>query len=287
MKKIILVTGSNGFIGKKLCEKLISLNFGVVKHSSEDGKVEDTNFIEKYGDIKISQIFHLASKTFVPDSWEKPNEFYMTSVIGTNNILELCRKKNIPLTFVSSYLYGEPKFYPINEEHPLDPNNPYSHSKYLSEELCRFYSNHYNTKIIVLRPFNIYGEGQKDDFLISSIIKQVMMSESNTIYLKDLSPKRDYIYINDVLEGLVKTMNLEKKFSIYNLGSGKSLSVKEVVSIVQKVFNTNKKVISESISRKNEISNVVADISKAKKELNWKPMYSFEEGIKNIFEEKK
>lgn len=281
----ILVTGSNGFIGKELCKKLISLGFFVIKHSSKDGKVEDSNLIEQYIDVKISQIFHLASKTFVPDSWENPTEFYKTSVIGTNNILELCRKKDIPLTYISSYLYGEPKYFPINEDHPLDPNNPYSHSKYLSEELCRFYSNNYNTKITIVRPFNIYGQGQKDSFLISSIIKQVISSDK--IYLKDLSPKRDYIYIDDFIEGLIKTMNLEKNFSVYNLGSGKSLSVKEIVLIIQKVFNTNKKVISQSISRKNEISNVVADISKAKRELNWKPMYCFEEGIKKIFEEMK
>ncbi len=281
--KSILVTGARGFIGSALIENLTSLGFDVIKFDSLNGDISDYDFLKEYENTDIIHIFHLAAKTFVPDSWKNPLKFYKTSVLGTGQILELCRHKNIPLTFVSAYLYGLPEKLPISEDDKVKSNNPYAHSKYLAEELCRFYSEYYNVKVTIARPFNIYGKNQKDMFLIPYIIKQVL--NDVVIKVKDLYPKRDYIYLDDLTAGLVKTLDNKKQFSIYNFGSGEELSVQKIIDIIQKVAGTNKKVISEQQERQNEIMNVIADIKKAKDDLNWKPTLSFEDGIREILKD--
>jgi nucleoside-diphosphate-sugar epimerase len=281
--KSIFVTGSSGFIGKALVKSLKVNNFNVMEFNSSDGDIVETNFLELYNNKKIDHIFHLASKTFVPNSWENPVEFYKTSIIGTQNILELCRLKDISLTFVSAYLYGSPEKLPISEEDSVNSNNPYAHSKYLAEELCKFYSEYYHVQITIARPFNVYGKNQKDIFLIPHIINQVL--NSDIINVKDLQPKRDYIYLDDLINGLIKTLDSRKIFSIYNFGGGSELSVQRIIDIIQRIAKTDKKIISEKQERKNEIMNVVADISKANIELNWKPIYSFENGIKEIIKD--
>ena len=145
MKKI-LVTGASGFIGQSLIANLQQKNYQVLTFDSKDGDISTFNLSQKYTSEKIYHIFHLASKTFVPDSWQNPLEFYETSILGTGQVLELCRHKNIPLTFVSAYLYGQPEKLPISEDDKVKSNNPYAHSKYLAEELCRFYSEYYDVK---------------------------------------------------------------------------------------------------------------------------------------------
>lgn len=281
--KNILVTGANGFIGTAVVNKLELDGFNVIKFNSSQGDISEYNFIKEYSDENISHIFHLAAKTFVPNSWNAPKEFYKTSLMGTENILEFCRDQNISLTFISSYLYGEPESLPISESSPIKSNNPYAHSKYLAEQLCKFYSEYYDVKVTIVRPFNIYGKKQSDIFLVPHIISQVLNNE--VIKVQNLQPKRDYLYLDDLIEGLVKTINSKQNFSIYNFGSGYSISVKEIIDTIQLVANTNKKIISQENERKNEIMDVVADISKAKLDLNWNPTTSFETGIKKILED--
>lgn len=281
--KTALVTGANGFIGSALTKSLEQGNFKVLKFDLDEGDIAETGFIERYKKARIDYVFHLAGKTFVPDSWEKPVEFYKTAVLGTAQVLDLCRDKRIPLTFISAYLYGIQPASCISESNKCKPNNPYAHSKYLAEELCRFYSMYYKTKVVIVRPFNVYGKNHNSVFLIPHIIKQVL--ECKTISVKDLKPRRDYLYLDDLISGIVKTINVKASFSIFNFGSGKSLSVEEIIEIIQKVAGTNKQVQSEKKERENEIADVVADISKAKKELNWRPKFSFKQGIAEILKE--
>lgn len=279
MKKI-LVTGSSGFIGESLVAHLQQKNYQILTFDSKDGDICDVDLSQKYANEEIFYVFHLAAKTFVPHSWENPLEFYKTSILGTQQVLELCRKNSIPMTFVSAYVYGIPNGTPIAEKVIPAPNNPYAHSKYLAEELCRFYAEYCSVKVTIARPFNIYGKKQKKHFLIPHILNQVLHEDEITV--KDLHPKRDYIYLDDLIDGLIKTIENDKKISIYNFGSGIEYSVKEIIDIIQIVAGTNKPIVSENIERSNEISSVVADISKAKKELGWTPKYSFENGIKEI-----
>ena len=161
----ILITGADGFIGSALKKHLINNSFNVLDMDQKDGDITDRKYFEQYINYDINHVFHLAGKTFVPDSWEDPYSFYKTNVLGLENVLEFCRKKNTPMTFVSAYLYGQPVRLPVCEDDIIIPNNPYAHSKYLGEELCRFYTREFNLKTTIIRPFNIFGENQNEKFL--------------------------------------------------------------------------------------------------------------------------
>lgn len=279
MEKILL-TGATGFLGKALKKRLEGKNYNVIGTDSRHGDIADKKTFEIFRPENISHVFHLAGKTFVPDSWIDPASFYKINVMGTENVLEYCRKKNAPLTFVSAYIYGQPKTLPISEDHEIIPDNAYAHSKYLAEQLCLFYSREFDVKVNIIRPFNAYGIGQNNKFLIPSIIDQALNMDS--IRLKDLSPKRDYIYLDDLIDALIFSISSKNSISVYNIGSGYSISVQGVVDVVQEILGTDKPVISEETTRKNEIHDVIADITRANTELNWYPRYSFYDGIKQI-----
>jgi nucleoside-diphosphate-sugar epimerase len=271
----ILITGSNGFIGKHLKKKLLeSDNHFLFELNSDRGDIALKEIKYK----KIDHVIHLAAKSFVPESWNNPYLFYKTNVLGAANVLEFCRKAECDLTALSSYIYGKPIYLPINEDHPKNPYNPYSHSKILSEGLYEFYRNNFNLKINILRPFNVYGPGQKNIFIIPKIIKQILNKNFQTVVLDDLKPKRDYLYIDDLIDAIIKTIRINSN-STYNVGFGSSISVKDTVKIIMETSGINKEIVESGKSRPNEIMDVVADIRKIKKELNWHPKIEFKEGI--------
>ncbi|NTU42062.1 MAG: NAD(P)-dependent oxidoreductase [Nitrospirales bacterium] len=276
----VLITGSRGFIGRALTQRL--LESGHPLHELPQGAdIGEPVSLEGFRDKEISQVFHLAARTFVPDSWRDPGGFYRTNVIGTQNVLEFCRQKSASLLYVSSYVYGKPERLPIPEEAPLRPNNPYAHSKCLAEQLCRFYAQEFGVRVTVLRPFNIYGPGQRESFLIPSVIRQTL--ESDGVSVKSLTPRRDYLYLDDFLDVLLlSTGTRQSRYEVYNIGAGISYSVRDVIDEALAVAGRNIPVISEEEDRKNEIDDVVADIGKARRELGWQPQRSFREGIRRM-----
>lgn len=276
----ILITGATGFIGKALSAKLKTQGCDVAWMSSADGDISSPEALKKLAAVDVTHVFHLAGKTYVPDSWIHPEEFYRINVLGTTNILEFCKTRGISMTFISAYVYGHPDTLPIKESSTIRPNNPYALSKRLAEEACEFYAYVHGLAITTLRPFNVYGVGQDEKFLIPTIIKQVQVGQK--IVVKDLVPKRDYVYLEDLLAALLATLGRPKGYNVYNIGSGHSLSVKEVIDIVQEVAKTRKEIVSDDVVRSNELLDVVADISKAQNELGWQPQYSFREGIADM-----
>lgn len=281
---MILITGGSGFIGKVLKTKLETENRKIVEINSEHGGVTNPDLLNALPQ-SIEYVFHLAGRTYVPESWTSPTGFFEVNTQGTQHVLEFCRRRHIGLTFISSYLYGPPQTLPIAETHPVCPNNPYAQSKYLAEELCAFYAREFEVDVKVIRPFNAYGMDQDERFLIPTIVEQAL--SPGPIKLKDLSPKRDYIHVADLVEALVCSFQAKTdRFSVYNVGSGESFSVQEVVAMVLDILGSSKDVVSENEVRKNELNNVVADISKARKELNWQPSYSLRSGLEQIIARK-
>jgi nucleoside-diphosphate-sugar epimerase len=276
--KNILITGATGFIGQRLVIALKNAGHKVLE--LKDGDIADPSTLKQFDSVTIDFVFHLAGRTFVPDSWSNPADFQRVNVTGTINVLELCRQRKIPLTYVSAYLYGIPKKLPISEADDIAPNNPYALSKFMAEAVCKFYAEYYSVPITIIRPFNIYGPGQKPHFLIPEIIAQVLANKP--IKLKDLNPKRDYLYVDDLIVALMLTMNASEGGHSYNIGYGSSLSVAEIVSAIQSVAGTSLPVISENAPRDNEIPDVYADINRAKDELGWRPKHTFEQGIRNM-----
>lgn len=276
----VLITGGTGFVGRSLIEKLRGEGFDPIALGSSDGDIATLD-LEKFKHERIERVVHLAGRTFVPESWQNPLEFYRTNIMGTVNVAEFCRQVGASLTYISAYVYGNPSILPLKEDDPVNPNNPYAYTKLLGEKVCLQYADLFALPVTILRPFNIYGMGQSNSFLIPKIIHQVLHEE--LIELENLNPCRDYIYISDLVEAVTLSFRDQNKCATYNLGSGMSISVAEVVDIIQKVAGTNKPVISKNIVRDNEILDVVADMSKFTEMFNWQPKFDFASGIEDIF----
>jgi UDP-glucose 4-epimerase len=281
--KRILVTGSSGFVGGNLVEELKRHNAEVITLTNSEGRKIDVREWQKIKDIEnINMVYHLAAKTYVPYSFENPRETYEVNVLGTQNILELCRLRDVEkMVFVSSYVYGQPRYLPIDEEHPVQPTNPYMRSKILGEELCRAYNTDFGVKCIILRPFNVYGVGQSGDLLIPTIISQL---QAGKIELKDSVPKRDFVYISDLISALIEAGKFDGNFEIFNIGCGKSYSVKAIVDKIVQLYGKEVKINYKDERRKNEIMDVIADIRKARAKLGWEPKISIEEGLRRCID---
>ncbi len=277
MKGRILVTGSSGFIGTNLLNRLKSNGYDVVTFDVEDGDIATAEF----NFPKLDHVIHLASKTYVPASWENPLDFYRTNASGTTNILDLCRKQGCSLTYISSYVYGTPQYLPVDENHPVAPVSPYNHSKLVAEDICRFYAEQFGVPVTILRPVNIFGPGQKESFLIPFIIQQALDSSIKTVEVMDLRPKRDFLYIDDFMDLITLTIG-RKSYGVFNIGSGYSVSVEEIIETILKISGINKPYLDKKIERKNEVWDVYVSVAKAKAELGWEPKTSFAEGIEKI-----
>jgi len=274
----ILVTGSNGFIGSKLVQQLIQLGHDVIELNRTKGDISDKQTWARLPPVNI--VIHLAALTFVPDSWNHPTAFMQTNLQGTICALEYCRKYDAKLVFMSSYMYGKPEFLPIPESAKLVAFNPYALSKKMAEEACYFYADYFNVKITILRPFNVYGPDQKGEFLIPSIIRQAL--DGKVIEVKVLEPKRDYIYINDVINCIIKAMYLSENFTVFNVGTGKSYSVAELIAIIQEIMHINLPVHASGENRPDEVMDTRADISKASQLMGWFPEFTLYQGIADI-----
>lgn len=285
MKKI-LITGGKGFIGKHIEKYLAERGYEVETPSSDELNVLRQDDWDKWKEKEIAHIVHLAGKTFVPDSWEKPEEFFQVNTMGTLQTLHFCRKQHIGMTYISAYIYGQPKSNPIPEDADINPNNPYARSKYMAEELCEFFCKYFDMDISILRLFNVYGPGQQERFLIPFIIKQAL-SEEESITVQDVEPKRDYIYIDDVCHAIELSIQKTSGYHLFNIGSGESFSVREVIDKIQQVAHTDKKVYSKNNVRRNELNDVIANVERIKQEWGWEPQVTLEAGLLQCVEDLK
>ena len=275
MKLNVLITGPNGFLGKNIIEALGNdFNFIFVSRKTQY-KIDELDTLLSIQ--KVDFVIHCAAKTFIPASLKDPYDFYKFNYISTLNIAELCRVKNIKsLLYINAYPYGEPKDLPINEKHPLKPHSPYNSSKLLSEKLLFSYLDGL-TKVISLRVFNVYGKHQSNDFVIPKILSQIL--ENGEVILNDLRPKRDFLYIKDLVQLIKKIIQHKSTSGIFNVGFGKSFSMKEIVDAIS--ISQKKKIILKTKNeiRPNEILDLYADISKVSKAFNWKPEFSILNGL--------
>ncbi len=271
----ILVTGHEGVIASNLIKKLTNCEIII---DSINGKRIDLQNNEEVMKIEpVDTVIHLGGKTEKGLEWK---EYFENNIIGTLNILKYCIKKNIKkIIFVSSYVYGNPKYSPIDEQHQISPHNLYTKSKFLAEELCKIYSEKYKLNVIILRPFNIFARSMNKNYLISNLIESI--NTKKTVTITNRTSKRDFLYIDDFIELILKIKDYDFKYEIFNVGSGISYSFDEVIEIIEK--NTSKKL---NLEYKNDdesyIQNITADNSKITKILDWKPELTFEEGLQKL-----
>ena len=276
------VTGSSGFIGKHLVHTLKNSGTDVLEISRTTGSIDVTNW-EQVQKIPAQDVmFHLAGITNIQNAFSQPRDVYFTNCIGTLNMLEWCRIHDIErMVYVSTFVYGVPQYLPVDEMHPADPNNPYSQSKMMGEELCEAYARDHGLNVTILRLFNIYGPHQTGNFLIPQILRQLSAGE---VVLGDPSPKRDFLYISDVINALVAASESDMNgCNVYNIGSGESYPAGEVADMLADIYfeHTGKNVSIKYTygKRKSEIADTIANIDKAKNDLKWTPEVDIKAGL--------
>jgi nucleoside-diphosphate-sugar epimerase len=275
-RKSVLVTGAEGFIGSHLVKALRASGFVVLTHSRRQGDIKDCN-LDFEG---VGHVFHLAARTFVPESWSAPLGFYEINVLGTVNVLEFCRAQSASLTLMSSYVYGPPARLPISEDEPLCAFNPYSHTKILAEQAGLYYQHQFGVPVTIVRPFNVYGPGQDRRFLIPTILSQAVDAGQSAIVVTDLRPRRDYLFIADLVDLLTRTA-FRREGGVFNAGSGSSCGVGEVIALVNGLLPVPKPIQTKGLMRPDEVIDVIADISRAQNEFAWVPRVTLLAGLRD------
>jgi len=293
----VLVTGATGFVGPYVVQalaekdahvKILALNMDEIPSSLCAGNLEivtgDITKPETLGGItdSVDFVFHLAAISNVDYAIRNPVKTYDVNVRGTLNLLEEVRKNPVQkFVYVSSsHVYGVPEYIPIDEIHPIAPREPYSASKAAAENIVNAYSSAYGVNTAIIRPFNIYGPGQHESFLIPSIIKQA--SGSDVIEVGNLEPTRDFIYITDVVAGFLKIA--ESGSGVYNIGSGVEVKVGDLVRKIVRIVNPDIEIRSVAKRQRSggvEMPRLCADVSRLKA-IGWEPKVGMEDGLKTM-----
>lgn len=288
--KEVIITGHTGFLGQNLIDSLVEDNFrvtGISKRKIKDGRIKQIKKnIKKISakDIKNkSTIIHLAATTDVIECEKNPVECFKINVEGTQRILEIAKIKQCNVIFPStSHVYGYPKKNPISEDHPLNATSIYAASKIAGEMLCQAYAETFKMNVSVFRLFSAYGPKNSDYKVESRIISQLLLK--NKIILGNLSPKRDFIYIADAVNAIKIIMNHTKKFQVFNIGTGKSNSIKEICSILGKISNKKMNIQSNKNKSRSKDIPLVQCNSKKLQRLGWRPKTRLETGLKITYE---
>ena len=297
----VLVTGGTGFIGRHLVEYLLEKDLDVTildnfsnsenksmhKFGSTNVKIieGDITNIQNLIDVTEGQdvVVHLAAKISVDDSIKNPSETFRVNVDGTKNVLVACEKNNVSKVVIASSaaVYGEsPPNVKLTENSEKNPISPYGESKSLMEQnVMEFVSNH-NIKCIILRFFNIYGIGQSSEYagVITKFIEKMFLNKPLDIFGDGLQT-RDFVSVKDVVNAIYNAME-HRESGIFNIASGKAVTIKELAKFMISLSGKNLD-IKYLPPKKGEIRYSEADISLARKELNYSPKYDLKE-IKNL-----
>jgi len=303
----VLVTGGAGFIGSHLVARLLKEGFEVVvldnlsTGSLENLELclENENFRFVKGSIideramrealkDVEAVFHLAAITSVPYSVEYPDVTREVNVDGTRKLLEECLSAGVErFIYVSSCaVYGEPKYLPIDEEHPARPVSPYAESKLEAERLCREFQKAYGLKTTIVRPFNVYGprmKGGRYGGVIARFIKRLRSNKPPIIY-GDGTQTRDFVHVWDIINALMHTLNNQKAIGeIFNVASGVATSIGQLAKLVMELSGVDGLKPLYRPARNGDIKHSYADISKAKARLGYEPKISLREGVATLF----
>lgn len=304
--KKVLITGSEGFIGSHLTEELVRLGAEVtalVQYNSFNhwGWLDEINKdikknikvvngdIREYDNIKRiikgqEIVFHLAALIAIPYSYQSPAAYVRTNVEGTLNVMEACREYGIEKVVhtSTSEVYGTARYAPIDEEHPLQGQSPYSASKIGADKIAESYYRSFNVPVATIRPFNTYGPRQSARAVIPTIISQIV-SGKKSVKLGSLTPTRDFNYVKDTVNGFIEIAKSDKTVGeVINIGSGKEISIGDLVNKIIKLIGADVSVVCDEERirpQKSEVNRLIADNSKALNLTNWRPKYTLEQGL--------
>tara|TARA_B100001559_G_scaffold311517_1_gene308131 strand:+ start:766 stop:1662 length:897 start_codon:yes stop_codon:yes gene_type:complete len=294
-----VVTGGAGFVGSNLVKLLVKEGHDVlvidnlVKGKKENltevlEKIEFANLdIRNYDDIEknfrdLDGVFHQAALTVVQDSFSNPQEYHDVNVVGTENIFKLSKKYDVKVVYASSSsVYGHQNIMPIKENALRNPINPYGQTKLDDEHLYEKYSK-MGTRIIGLRYFNIFGEGQTPAYagVITKFLDRIKKMKSPIIF-GDGSQIRDFIFVQDIAMANFLAMTSNVKNSLINIGTGKAITILELANMVIDISKVDLEPIFEK-PLNGDIEKSHADISLAIQSLNWKPKKELSEWLKEV-----
>jgi len=304
-KQKVLVTGATGFIGSHLVERLVDLGAQVrafAQYNSQNSigllsliPDEVRKEIEiVWGDIKEIEsvgkassgcniIFHLASLVGVPYSYLHPQEVVMTNTIGALNVLICARENGVKKTVITSTseVYGTACYVPIDENHPLQGQSPYSASKIAADKLAESFYCSYSLPVAVCRPFNTYGPRQSMRAVIPTIITQALTKDE--IHLGTLSPTRDFTFVADTVAGFIRIAESPRSVGeVINIGAGFEISIGDLAAKICSLIGKDVPIVSEEQRKrpaKSEVNRLYADSRRAKELIGWEPQVSLDEGL--------
>lgn len=307
MKKIF-VTGGAGYVGSHTCKALAESGYQPISYDNLsrghrefakwgpliEGDIEDFSSLNRaIKQTKPDMVIHFAALASVPESFEKPNQYYQTNVIGTLNVIEAMLKNDVNFIVFSSScsVYGIPSTGNIKEDHPRNPINPYGLSKMMCGQALNYYHVAHNLKFIELRYFNAAGADPQSEIgekheqetrLIPLVIQAILQQNhpfciyGNDFDTRDGTAVRDYVHVSDLAAAHVlaaKKLLTEKESNTFNLGSGKGVTVSEIAQVVEKIARQPLSICFKE-RRRGDPPALIADITKAQNELGWFPKHS-------------
>ena len=306
-----LVTGADGFIGSHLTEELIKQGYKVKAFAYYNSfnswgwldtlPKEITQEVEVFtGDIRdpngvreavkgMDQVFHLAALIAIPFSYHSPDAYVDTNIKGTLNVLQAARDFEISRLLITSTseVYGTAQYVPIDENHPFQGQSPYSATKIGADRLAESFYRSFNMPVTIVRPFNTYGPRQSARAVIPTIITQLLAGKDQ-IELGSLTPTRDFNYVKDTVNGFIEIAKSNKTIGAeINIATQQEISIGQLAEELIRQINPNAKIVSDEQRlrpEKSEVNRLVGSNEKIKKLTNWKPSYTFEQGLAETIE---
>ena len=293
-----VVTGGAGFIGSNLVDHLVRIDHKVIvldnfvsgkkanlaHHKKKDVKIirvdiSKSKNLDKYFK-KVDYVFHLAGLAEIIPSIKNPKKYFNTNVLGTLKVVEAAKRAGVKklIYAASSSCYGSPKNLPTSEKEKIDIKHPYGLTKFLGEQLVLKYATNFNMPNISFRFFNVYGPRLNMSGQYSAVFGNFLKQKKNNKPLTivgDGKQTRDFIHVDDLINAFIKVAKSKLVNKIYNLGSGKEISINKIANL----FGGKKTFIPK---RPREPKRSLANISKIKKDINWKPTITIQEGIKRL-----
>ena len=309
MANKILITGFSGFVGQHLLSHLLALNNDAViigidmndplfvfPKSVQFKKInllDEENVNELIRDVGPDVIIHLASFSKVSESWLNPISSFKNNTNIFLNIIEAVRKNGLNTKFLSigsSEEYGivDATAVPLREENALNPNSPYSVARVSQEWMSKVYAKGYNMKVIITRSFNHYGLFQHDNFVIPSMVRQLCeiknKNEKSSLSVGNIDVIRDFIHVSDVVKAYSLLLNKGISGEVYNICTGRGISLREVIRIISNKLNIKPEIIiNKDLYRPNDNPIIIGD-NKKLFQLGWKPEISLEQGLDEMIE---
>lgn len=307
--KRILVTGADGFIGSHLTELLVREGYQVKALSQYNsfnnwGWLEDVDCLDQIevltGDVRdphyckhitrgVDMIFHLAALIAIPYSYIAPASYMDINIKGTLNICQAALDNGCQRVIhtSTSEVYGTAQYVPIDENHPLQPQSPYSATKIGADMMTLSFFNAFNLPVVVARPFNTYGPRQSARAVIPTIITQIAGGKKE-IKLGDVMPTRDFNYVGDTCRGFIDLAQSDKTIGeVVNIGSGVEISVGDTLNLIKQLMHSDVTFITDYARirpENSEVFSLCCDNTKIHNLTGFTPQYSLEQGLERCVE---